>query len=73
MTELSSHLLQAGAPIDRLQIMFPTINPLYSGTSAIWRKRTGETTPFQAYHSIRFSERFIGSPLEKLLEGGRGQ
>jgi adenylate cyclase len=72
VTALSSNLLQAGAPIDRLQIMFPTINPLYSGTSALWRKRTGETTPFQAHHGLRLSERFIGSPLQKLLESGRG-
>ena len=71
VTALSSNLLQAGAPIDRLQIIFPTINPLYSGTSALWRKRTGETTPFQAHHDIRLSDRFIGSPLQKLLESGR--
>jgi len=72
VTALSNNLLQAGAPIDRLQIMSPTINPLYSGTSAIWRKRTGQTTPFQAHHGLRLTERYIGSPLQKLLESGRG-
>ena len=71
VTELSSNLLKAGAPIDRLQMLFPTINPLYSGTSALWRKRTGETTPFQAHHDIRFSDRYIGSPLQRLQETGR--
>ncbi len=72
VSELSRHLIQAGAPIDRLQIILPTINPLYTGTSAIWRRRTDETTPFQAYHGIRNSESFIGSPVEKVLDTGRG-
>ena len=52
--------------------MFPTINPLYSATSAIWRRSTDETTPFQAHHEIRLTDRFIGSPLAKVLETGRG-
>jgi len=72
VSELSRHLIQASAPIDRLQIMFPTINPLYTATSAIWRRSTDETTPFQAHHGLRNSERYIGSPVEKLLETGRG-
>ena len=72
VTELSRHLRQAGAPIDRLQIMFPTINPLYTATSAIWRSSTDDTTPFQAFHGIRQTDRFIGSPVEKVLETGRG-
>ena len=71
VTDLSTQLIKAGAPIDRLQVTFPTINPLYTATSAIWRKRTGETTPFEARHDIRQSDRFIGSPMQKLFENGR--
>ena len=52
--------------------MFPTINPLYTATSATWSLSSGKTVPFHARHGIRQSERYIGSPIEKLLDSGRG-
>ena len=53
-------------------MMFPTINPLYTATSAIWRLSTGKTETFQALHGIQQTERFIGSPIQLLLDSGRG-
>jgi adenylate cyclase len=68
---LSEKILQAGAPIDRLSIMLPTLNPLFRGTSATWRKDTNKTIPFLAQHDIENSDRYIGSPFQQLLETNR--
>ena len=70
--ELATRLQQNGAPINRLMVMFPTINPLYVATSAIWSLSSGKTEPFQALHGIQQTERYIGSPIQKLRESGRG-
>lgn len=70
--ELSAQLVQIGTPIDRLQIIFPTINPLFSDTSAAWTKSTDNTVAFEAHHTIKQTVRFIGSPLQTLLDTGRG-
>ena len=55
-----------------MSVIFPTINPLYTATSAAWSSDTGKTREIQASHGVRESERYIGSPLQKLLETGRG-
>ncbi|MFT5658621.1 MAG: adenylate cyclase [Gammaproteobacteria bacterium] len=65
---LSEKLLQAGAPIDRLTISLPTLNPLVKARSATWWKSTNKTIPFIAQHDIENTDRYMGSPLEKLFE-----
>ena len=69
--ELALRLAESGAPLDRLTLMFPTINPLYIATSVVWSSSTGKTVPVQAHHGVRESERYIGSPLQKLMETRR--
>ena len=68
---LSEKLLAAGAPIDRLTISLPTLNPLVKATSATWWKDTNKTVPFIAQHNIYNSDRYKGSPLEQLFETNR--
>ncbi len=58
--------------MNRLLILFPTLNPLYAGTSATWSSSSGKTVSFNAAHGIRQTEQYIGSPIEKLLKSGRG-
>ncbi len=71
-SQLAEQLCRCGAPIDRITVVFPTINPLFAATSAVWSSDTGNTVSMQAHHGIRETERYIGSPLQKLLETGRG-
>ncbi|MCP4430596.1 MAG: adenylate/guanylate cyclase domain-containing protein [Gammaproteobacteria bacterium] len=72
VSQLARQLTQSGAPLDRMTLMFPTINPLFTGTSVSWSSDTDKTIHFQARHGVKESERFVGSPLQKLLESGRG-
>lgn len=65
---LSERLLNAGAPVDKLIISLPTLNPLVKATSATWWKSTNKTTVFIADHSIDNTDRYIGSPLEQLFK-----
>lgn len=57
-----------GASIDRLLVSLLTLNPLLAATSEIWEKSTDITSPFNAEHGIRASERYIGSPLQVIFE-----
>ncbi len=68
---LSEKILQAGAPIDRLTIILPTLNPLVRATSATWWKNTNKTIPYVAQHDIANSDRYIGSPLQQLSDTKR--
>lgn len=68
---LSEKLEKAGAPIDRLTISLPTLNPLVKATSATWWKNTNKTIPFIAQHDIENTDRYMGSPLEQLFETKR--
>jgi adenylate cyclase len=64
--QLSQRILEAGAPIDRLTLNFPTLNPLFVATSATWTRKTNKTVPFLARHDILLSDRYIGSPMQQL-------
>jgi len=66
--ELSHKILQAGAPIDRLMLNFPTLNPLVLAISATWTRKNDTTVPFQPRHDILQTDRYIGSPIEKLQQ-----
>jgi adenylate cyclase len=68
---LSEKILQAGAPIDRLTIILPTLNPLVRATSATWWKNTNKAIPYVAQHDIENTDRYIGSPFQQLLETKR--
>jgi len=66
--ELSHKILQAGAPIDRLTLNFPTLNPLVLAITATWTRTTDTTVSFQPRHDILQTDRYIGSPIQKLQE-----
>ena len=66
--ELSHKILQAGAPIDRLMLNFPTLNPLVLAISATWTRKTDTTIPFRPSHDILLTDRYIGSPMQKLQQ-----
>lgn len=68
---LSESILQAGAPIDCLTIILPTLNPLFRATSATWWKDTNKTISFMAQHDIEKTDRYIGSPMETLFDTKR--
>jgi adenylate cyclase len=68
---LSERILLAGAPIDRLTIALPTLNPLVRATSATWWKSTNKTIPYVAQHDIENSDRYIGSPFQQLFDTNR--
>ena len=66
--ELSHQILKAGAPIDRLTLSFPTLNPLVFAISATWTRKTDITIQFQPYHDILLSDRYVGSPIQQIYE-----
>jgi adenylate cyclase len=68
---LSEKIVQAGAPIDRLTIILPTLNPLVRATSAAWSKDTNKTIPFMAQHDVEKTDRYVGSPLQQLFDTQR--
>ncbi len=66
--QLAHQLNDHGASIDRLMLSLMTLNPQLVGTSETWLKSTDTTTPIQASHGIRDTERYIGSPLQVIYE-----
>jgi hypothetical protein len=66
--QLGHQLNDAGASIDSLMLSLLTLNPLLVGTSETWLKSTDLTTPVNASHGVRDSERYIGSPLQVIYE-----
>ena len=66
--QLAHQLNDHGASIDRLMLSLLTLNPQLIGTSETWLKSTDTTTPVNASHGVRDTERFIGSPLQVIYE-----
>lgn len=68
---LSEKITQAGAPIDKLTIILPTLNPLVRATSSSWSSSSNSTVLYSAQHNVATTDRYIGSPLEKLFDTNR--
>ncbi|NCF34786.1 MAG: hypothetical protein GWP56_00105 [Gammaproteobacteria bacterium] len=66
--QLAHTMNHHGAAIDRLLLSLLTLNPQLVATSEIWEKSTDLTRPLNAEHSVRKSERYIGSPLQAIFE-----
>ncbi len=66
--QLAHQLNDHGASIDRLMLSLMTLNPQLVGTSETWLKSTDTTTPINASHGVRSTERYIGSPLQVIYE-----
>jgi adenylate cyclase len=69
--QLSHKIVQAGAPVDRLTLNFPTLNPLVLAISATWTRKNDTTVPLQPRHDILLTDRYIGSPMQKVHETKR--
>ena len=69
--QLSHKIIQAGAPVDRLMLTFPTLNPLVIAISATWTRETDTTIPLQPRHDVLLTDRYIGSPMQKVHETKR--
>ncbi len=66
--QLAHQMNEHGASIDRLMVSLLTLNPQLVGTSETWLKLTDKTTPINASHGVRNTERYIGSPLAIIYE-----
>jgi adenylate cyclase len=66
--QLAHQMNEHGASIDRLMVSLLTLNPQLVGTSETWLKLTDKTTPINASHGVRNTERYIGSPLATIYE-----
>lgn len=66
--QLAHAMNDHGASIDRLLVSLLTLNPQLAATSEIWEKSTDITSPLNAEHGVRDSERYIGSPLQAIYE-----
>ena len=66
--QLAHQMNDHGASIDRLMVSLLTLNPQIVGTSETWLRSTDATTPINASHGVRSSERYIGSPLQAIYE-----
>ena len=65
---LAGRLVAVGAPIDRLMVTLRILHPQLVATSETWRRDTGSTLHVETIHEIRISDRYIGSPLQTLIE-----
>ncbi len=68
---LAERLVAIGAPIDRLMVSLRILNPQLVATSETWQRATGTTLHIETVHEIRVSDRFIGSPMQELVETQR--
>ena len=66
--QLAHQLDDHGALIDRLMVSWNTLNPQLVATSQTWLKSTDVTTPIYARHGVRETDRYIGSPLQTIME-----
>jgi adenylate cyclase len=69
--ELATRLVESGAPIDGLRIMVRTLNPQVLAYSDFWSSSDNTTHTATARHGVRSTDRYIGSPLQVLLEEHR--
>ena len=66
--ELGHELNACGAPVDRLRTIMRVLHPEMVGSSQTWTKSTDATHQVNTGRGIRESDRFIGSPMQQLLQ-----
>jgi adenylate cyclase len=69
--ELATRLVECGAPIDGLRIMVRTLNPQVLGYMDFWNSTDNTTRTATARHGVRNTDRYLGSPLQVILEEHR--
>jgi adenylate cyclase len=69
--ELATRLVESGAPIDGLRVLVRTLNPQVLGYSDFWSSSNNTTRTITVPHGVRSTDRYIGSPLQFILEEHR--
>jgi len=69
--QFSRRLSGCCAPVERVLITILTLNPEIIGTSNTWLKSTDKIDYFKAEHSVRETDRYIGSPMQRLFDTGK--
>lgn len=66
---LAAHLLGAGAPLWRLRLGFFTIHPQVAAWAYVWMR--GRSTHVEQFpHGVQTTGAYIGSPAQRMIEGG---
>ena len=68
MLELVHRLQACGAPVERMVISLLTLNPEFMAVTCAWLASTDTVNRYETESRIRETERYIGSPLQKLYD-----
>ena len=66
--ELGRSFHDSGAEIDQIRIVLSTLHPQIIGVTSIWNRHDDSLQLILAQRPVRESERFIGSPLQRVME-----
>ena len=66
--ELGRQLHRAGVGIGQLRIILQTLHPQIVGVATTWTRASDAVNLVLAERRVRESERFVGSPLQRLIE-----
>jgi adenylate cyclase len=69
--QFSRRLSSRCVPVERVVVTILTLNPEIVATSNIWMKSTDKVEYFEAERHIRETDRYIGSPLQRLFDTGK--
>ena len=69
--QLAQQLVNSGAPVDRLLITIQTLNPEVIAKSILWTSDSDTVQQFEAQRHVRETDRYIGSPMQKLFDSGK--
>ncbi len=67
---LGHQLVDAEAPIDRLTLVTITLNPQVVGSGLYWWRDSDRAVSRRAGHNVLISDRYIGSPLQPVVDDG---
>ena len=66
--ELGHRLNESGAGIGQIRVVLQTLHPQIVGVVTIWSRHDDSARLVLAERQVRVSERYIGSPLQQLIE-----
>jgi adenylate cyclase len=66
--QFSRRLTDSCAPVERVLVTILTLNPEIVAASASWLKSTDKIEYFEAESQVRETDRYIGSPLQRLFD-----
>jgi adenylate cyclase len=69
--QFSRRLSSCCAPVERVLTTILTLNPEVVAASNLWLKSTDMVDYFEAERHVRETDRYIGSPLQRLFDTGK--